>query len=123
MTRRQISGVSSQVGALPPARPALLIRMSMRPWSATACRVASRTAFSRLSSTMAVDTLPREFSVSRASASCAVSMSHNTTRELDCNMRRAAPRCGQANALGAAGDDGDAAIQVYLIHLDSPFNV
>ena len=32
-------------------------------------------------------------------------------------------RCGQANALGAAGDDGDAAIQVHLIHLDSPFNV
>ena len=89
ITRRQTSGASSQVGALPPVMPALLTRMSMRPRAAMAASAAAATAVSSVSSTRRVSTRPAVDSASRPARAAARRCPRARRSAPDASMRSA----------------------------------
>ncbi len=94
--------------------PALLTRMSMRPCSRDARAAAAATAASSVSSTASPLTrAERRQRAARLRRARAASMSHSTT--VGARAQHALGG-GVADALRAAGDDGDAALQVDLVH-------
>ena len=114
MTRRQTSGASSQVVPLPPVMPALLTRMSILP-AAPSARAAAAGDGGLVGQ---LDLLgdrrwPASPSVPFASASLAASASQSATVAPE---REHALGDGVADALRAAGDDGDAAFEIDLVH-------